>query len=77
MGEPISALFYHGRTFNTTWEAAEEHSLHARFYDAYYQAVLHSPAHALFCERVYGKDLAQHGIADMDQIALLLRELDL
>jgi SAM-dependent methyltransferase len=56
-------------------EAAAEHSLTAWFYDEYYQAVQHSPAHALFCERAYGRDLAQHGVADMEQLALLQREL--
>jgi SAM-dependent methyltransferase len=55
--------------------AREQHSLTAWFYDEYYQAVLHSKAHSLFCERVYGKDLCQHGVADMAQIGTLLSEL--
>jgi cyclopropane fatty-acyl-phospholipid synthase-like methyltransferase len=49
----------------------------ALFYDDYYQAILTSRAHALYCERVYGKNLAQHGTADMAQIALLLEELQI
>ena len=36
-----------------------------------------SPAFARFCERVYGKMLNQHGLADMEQLALLLQVLRL
>lgn len=43
------------------------------FYDAFYSALERSQAHHLFCERVYGKDLGQHGFADMEQLELLLR----
>ena len=56
-------------------EAAARHSLHAWFYNAFYQAVQRSPAHARFCERVYGLDLAQHGMADMLQLDALMQEL--
>lgn len=56
-------------------EIASTYSLHAWFYNAYYQAVLTSAAHAQFCARVYGKDLCQHGMTDMGQMDLLLREL--
>jgi hypothetical protein len=31
----------------------QKHSLHAFFYNEYYQAVLTSKAHAQFCEKVY------------------------
>jgi cyclopropane fatty-acyl-phospholipid synthase-like methyltransferase len=43
------------------------------FYTAFYAAVEHSPAHALFCERVFGGNLSQHGFADLEQLELLLR----
>jgi cyclopropane fatty-acyl-phospholipid synthase-like methyltransferase len=43
------------------------------FYDAFYTALEHSQAHHLFCERVYGKDLGQHGFADMEQLEMLLQ----
>jgi cyclopropane fatty-acyl-phospholipid synthase-like methyltransferase len=43
------------------------------FYTAFYAAVEHSPAHLLFCERVFGRDLSQHGFVDMEQLELLLR----
>jgi hypothetical protein len=56
-------------------QTAQQQSLHALFYDDYYQAVEHSPAHALFCERVYGRNLCQHGMADMEQIQIALDEL--
>ena len=41
------------------------------FYDAFYTAVPHSQAHHLFCERVFGLDLGQHGFADVAQLDLL------
>ena len=43
------------------------------FYEAYYAATEHSQAHHLFCERVFGMDLCQHGFADLEQLDLLLR----
>jgi SAM-dependent methyltransferase len=58
-------------------EVSRQHSLHARFYNEYYEAVQHSRAHALFCQRAYGMDLHQHGAADMEQIRALLSELRL
>jgi cyclopropane fatty-acyl-phospholipid synthase-like methyltransferase len=42
------------------------------FYSSFYSAVEHSPAYHAFCERVFGRDLAQHGFADMDQLERLL-----
>ena len=56
-------------------EVAGQYSLHAWFYDEYYQAVLNSRAHARFCERVYGIDLCQHGMNDLPQLKLMLRAL--
>lgn len=73
-----------GRSFRLTpqgldrvREAAGQYSLNELFYNEYYQAVLHSPAHAVFCERVYGQNLCQHGLADMEQLELLLDELQI
>jgi cyclopropane fatty-acyl-phospholipid synthase-like methyltransferase len=43
------------------------------FYNAYYAAVEHSQAHHAFCERVFGKDLCQHGFANLEQLDLLLQ----
>jgi ubiquinone/menaquinone biosynthesis C-methylase UbiE len=47
------------------------------WYRRYYSAVPRSPAHALFCQRLYGRDLCQHGFADMQQVGLLLSVLHL
>jgi cyclopropane fatty-acyl-phospholipid synthase-like methyltransferase len=47
------------------------------FYTSFYTKLEHSQAHHTFCERVYGKDLGQHGFADMEQLDLLLRETKL
>ncbi len=43
------------------------------FYEKYYHAMKTSAAHAEFCERVFGKNLCQHGFADMAQLELLLK----
>jgi cyclopropane fatty-acyl-phospholipid synthase-like methyltransferase len=43
------------------------------FYNAYYAAVEQSQAHHAFCERVFGKDLCQHGFTDLEQLELLLQ----
>ncbi len=42
------------------------------FYTAFYSVTEHSPAHHAFCERLFGKDLCQHGFADLAQLHLLL-----
>ncbi len=43
------------------------------FYDAFYAATGHSQAHHLFCEKVFGMDLCQHGFADLDQLDQLVK----
>jgi SAM-dependent methyltransferase len=42
------------------------------FYDKFYARVPESRAHALFCERAFGRNLGQHGFADMAQIDALI-----
>jgi cyclopropane fatty-acyl-phospholipid synthase-like methyltransferase len=42
------------------------------FYERFYRAVAGSPAHAIFCERVFGRNLCQHGFADMAQLDALI-----
>ncbi len=49
----------------------------AEFYNEFYDRAEKSHAHAVFCERVYGSNLCQHGMADEDQINLMLDELSL
>ncbi len=41
------------------------------FYTKFFSSIGHSPAHHAFCERAYGRDLGQHGFADMQQLDLL------
>jgi SAM-dependent methyltransferase len=49
----------------------------AEFYDEFYERALNSRAHALFCKRVYGVNLCQHGMADDRQLRILIDELHL
>ena len=46
-------------------------------YDNFFALSENSAAHALFCERVYGEDLNQHGLADRDELLQLLDFLDI
>src|SRR5512140_1733285 len=43
------------------------------FYTNFYAASPHSQAHHLFCEKVFGLDLCQHGFADLDQLNQLIK----
>jgi cyclopropane fatty-acyl-phospholipid synthase-like methyltransferase len=45
------------------------------FYNRYYAAVESSIAHGKFCAMVYGKNMCQHGMADMSQIDTLIHAL--
>ena len=47
------------------------------FYERFYRAVAGSPAHATFCERVFGRNLCQHGFADMAQLDALIAAVQL
>jgi len=49
----------------------------AEFYNNFYDKAERSNAHAIFCERVYGVNLCQHGMADDHQMSLMLNELEL
>jgi cyclopropane fatty-acyl-phospholipid synthase-like methyltransferase len=49
-----------------------ENPKYTYFCEEYYTRTHHSKAHATFCERVYGKDLCQHGMMDMEQLGKLL-----
>jgi SAM-dependent methyltransferase len=46
-------------------------------FDRLYAEAEESAAHALFCERVYGRDLGQQGMADMEQLQVLIDVLGL
>lgn len=38
------------------------------FYEAFYEAVSHSPVYDEFCTRAFGRNLCQHGFADVVQL---------
>lgn len=42
------------------------------FYERFYAVVNQSQAHARFCERAFGRNLCQHGFADMGQLDALI-----
>jgi cyclopropane fatty-acyl-phospholipid synthase-like methyltransferase len=54
-----------------------ENPRHRYFYDEYFTRCATSRAHAAFCERVYGRDLCQHGMMDMRQLGKLIDVLGL
>jgi ubiquinone/menaquinone biosynthesis C-methylase UbiE len=62
-----------GKVYREQAEAA--YPFCAYTYDAYFRAADASRAHAEFCERVYGRNLCQHGIADMLEVNLLIEVL--
>lgn len=43
------------------------------FYEQFYAAVATSPVHAEFCERVFGRNLSQHGFSDLAQLDALVQ----
>lgn len=47
------------------------------FYEDFYRLTATSTAHAEFCQRVFGRDLCQHGFADMTQLHALIAGLRL
>jgi ubiquinone/menaquinone biosynthesis C-methylase UbiE len=42
------------------------------FYTQFYSVAEYSQAHHIFCEKVFGMDLGQHGFADLEQLHLLM-----
>lgn len=47
------------------------------FYSNFYRLAPHSQAHALFCERSFGRNFCQHGFADLAQIDTAIAALQL
>ncbi len=41
------------------------------WYNEYFRRAAESPTHARFCEAVYGRDLCQHGMMDVDEMEFL------
>jgi ubiquinone/menaquinone biosynthesis C-methylase UbiE len=46
------------------------------FYEHFYAATEQSHAHACFCEHAFGRNLCQHGFADMIQLDALIAAID-
>ena len=44
----------------------------SQWYDEYFRRAASSAAHARFCENVYGKNLCQHGLMDMEELDFLV-----
>lgn len=43
-----------------------------QWYDEYFRRATSSSTHAEFCEKVYGKNLCQHGLMDMEELNFLI-----
>jgi SAM-dependent methyltransferase len=54
-----------------------DHPKHLYFYNGYFTRAETSEAHARFCKMVYGRDLCQHGMMDMEQLDALIAALGL
>jgi 2-polyprenyl-3-methyl-5-hydroxy-6-metoxy-1,4-benzoquinol methylase len=46
------------------------------WYDEYFRRAASSVAHSEFCARVYGKDLCQHGLMDMEELDFLINQIE-
>lgn len=44
-------------------------------YDHFFDSERNSKAHSIFCINVYGLDLSQHGLIDMDELSILINKL--
>jgi ubiquinone/menaquinone biosynthesis C-methylase UbiE len=55
----------------------KENPRHLYFYNEFFTRAVTSRAHAHFCERVYGRNLCQHGMLDMPQLEKLIEILAL
>jgi len=69
------ALTEKGNLARTAFE--KENPLWLYEYNNFYEAAAESKAHAVFCEKVYGRNLCQHGLADVFQLNKLLEVLKL
>jgi len=51
----------------------EQPEMYSReWYNEYFRRAVNSRAHSKFCEKVYGKDLCQHGMMDMEELNFLV-----
>lgn len=49
----------------------------SEWYDEYYRRAENSAAHGLLCERLYGKNLCQHGMTNMQEIETMIEAMRL
>lgn len=60
-----------------TIEPAKDPEIFSReWYNEYFQRADGSAAHAQFCEQVYGRDLCQHGMMDIQELDFLISLLE-
>lgn len=56
---------------NHTADMGQAEMFSKAWYNEYFRRAAESSAHARFCEAVYGRDLCQHGMMDVDEMASL------
>ncbi|BBA36950.1 hypothetical protein sS8_5027 [Methylocaldum marinum] len=57
---------------NHTSDMGQAQMFSKAWYNEYFRRAAESPTHARFCEAVYGRDLCQHGMMDMDELDFLI-----
>lgn len=56
---------------NHTADMGQAEMFSKAWYNEYFRRAAESPAHARFCEAVYGRDLCQHGMMDVEEMDFL------
>lgn len=56
---------------NHTADMGQAQMFSKAWYNEYFRRAANSPAHSGFCAAVYGRDLCQHGMMDVDEMAFL------
>lgn len=56
---------------NHTADMGQAEMFSKAWYNEYFRRAADSPAHSRFCKAVYGKDLCQHGMMDIDEMDFL------
>jgi ubiquinone/menaquinone biosynthesis C-methylase UbiE len=56
---------------NHTADMGQAQMFSKDWYNEYFRRAAQSPTHSRFCEAVYGGDLCQHGMMDVDEMAFL------
>jgi 2-polyprenyl-3-methyl-5-hydroxy-6-metoxy-1,4-benzoquinol methylase len=57
---------------NHTADMGQAQMFSKAWYNEYFRRAAGSPTHSRFCEAVYGRDLCQHGMMDMDELNFLV-----